>query len=302
MSLSPSERAERRDAQRRALRRRRVLAVALVVLVGAGVGVGAYALAGGSSSPGPATAAAGTTSTTARTAGGRDRTTTTTRTVPSLPPIVAAQPGTAEAIFHGPTKGRKVALTFDDGFCPPCVARLVRVLERTGAHATFFPNGRYADSWEPVAARIRALVARGQLTVGNHTFNHGDAKAEGSAAFGADLAQNERWIKRTFHITGRPFFRPPYGSYDDGTLQEAGAQGYPRVILWSGTLADSSPQTKPYLLNAVRYWAKPGAIILAHGNYPNTAAILPRILAILKARHLEPVTIAELVGDPTRKR
>jgi len=182
------------------------------------------------------------------------------------------------------------------------VRKLVTVLEQTGAHATFFPNGRYAKSWEPVAPRIRALIARGQLVVGNHTFMHGDAKAEGQAAFAADLDRNERWIRKTFHVTGRPFARPPYGSYDDGTLAAAGEQGYTRVILWSGTLADSSPQTKPYLLNALRYWAKPGAIILAHGNYPNTAALLPHFLRILKARHLKPVTIAELIGDPTRTR
>ena len=226
------------------------------------------------------------------------RTTTaarTTETVPRLPPIRPARPGTAEVISRGPTAGGKVALTFDDGFCPACVARLVRVLERTGAHATFFPNGRYQDSWGPQAKRIRRLIALGQLVVGNHTFSHGDAKTQSPDVFGADLQRNEQWIQHTFHVSGRPWVRPPYGSYNDGTLSAAGQLGYTKVILWSGTLADSSPQTVPYLLNAVHYWAKPGVIMLMHGNYPNTAKALPRILRILKHKHLRPVTIAELL-------
>jgi peptidoglycan/xylan/chitin deacetylase (PgdA/CDA1 family) len=189
-----------------------------------------------------------------------------------------------------------VALTFDDGFCPACVARIVAVLERTGAHATFFPNGRYSTSWDPQAAAIRRMVADGQLVVGNHTFSHYSAPGVGATVFAADLARNERWIESTFGITARPWFRPPYGAYDSGTLTAAGQQGYTKVIMWSGTLADSSRRSIPYVLGAIRHWARPGAIILCHGNYPATAEALPRILAILRAKRLRPVTIAELLG------
>ena len=211
----------------------------------------------------------------------------------AIPP---AQPGPAHVYTHGPTRGRTVALTFDDGLCARCVARIVDVLLRTGAHATFFPNGRYAASWDPQAAKIRTLVERGQLIVGNHTFHHVDSPVVGSAAFSADLQLNERWIERTFGLTARPFFRPPYGAYDSGTVAAAGAAGYTHVIMWSGTVADSSLRTIPYLLHAIRYWARPGAIILMHGNYPPTSIALPRILALLRRMRLRPVTISELLG------
>lgn len=139
------------------------------------------------------------------------------------------------------------------------------------------------------------MVARGQLVVGNHTYSHVDAPAVGATVFAADLARNEQWIERTFGITARPWFRPPYGAYDAGTLATAGAQGYTHVVLWSGTLADSSRRSIGYVLGAIRHWAKPGAIILCHGNYPATAEALPRILSILRERRLRPVTIAELL-------
>lgn len=212
----------------------------------------------------------------------------------SARPITAARPGPARLITHGPHR-RVIALTFDDGYCSRCVARIIRTLVRTGAHATIFPNGMYAQSWGAQRELIRRLVRRGQLVIGNHTFRHGDAALEGTAALAQDLELNERWIERTFDTTSRPYFRPPYGAYDALALAEAGSLGYTRVILWSGTVADSTPRSIPYVLHAIRHWARPGAIILMHGNYPASSIALPRILAYLRSRHLTPVTIDELL-------
>jgi len=212
-----------------------------------------------------------------------------------LPPITPATPGVARVIMHGPAKP-EIALTFDDGFCAACVARIIDTLAATGAHATIFPNGVYSRSWVPQAAKIRELVAKHQLVIGNHTFLHHDPVLESAAAFEADLSNNESWIERTFGVTARPFFRPPYGAYNSSTLASAGQQGYTKVIIWSGTVADSSPRTIGYILGAIRYWAHPGAIILMHGNYPPTSFALPQILQILKQRGLRPVTLSELLG------
>lgn len=305
-SLGDRERLERRAvaaAKRRQAQRRRRGALVGLVLVVAVVGViVAVGAGGGSSRPVRATVqaagrgAAGATGKASRRASGRSARPATPPTVVRLGAIPSAQPGPARVYTHGPTAGRMVALTFDDGFCPRCVGRIVDVLLRTGAHATFFPNGQYARSWDPQAAKIRTLVGRGQLIVGNHTFHHVDSPVVGSAAFAADLQENEQWIERTFGLTGRPFFRPPYGAYDSGTIAAAGAAGYTHVIMWSGTVADSSLRTIPYLLHAIRYWARPGAIILMHGNYPPTSIALPRILALLRRMRLRPVTIDELLG------
>lgn len=302
--LGEQERLQRRAAARRRRRRRRrgLGAAALVV---AALLVVAWVAGGGSASrPGGAKvrttgAAASSGAAGARRggrAGGEAVRTANPPAVVHLGAIPPAQPGPAHVYDQGPARGRMVALTFDDGFCPRCVARIVDVLLRTGAHATFFPNGRYAASWDPQAAKIRTLVERGQLIVGNHTFHHVDAPVVGSAAFAADLQENERWLERTFGLTGRPFLRPPYGAYDGGTLAAAGAAGYTRAIMWSGTVADSDLRTIPYILHAIRYWARPGAIILMHGNYPPTSIALPRILALLRRMRLRPVTIAELLG------
>ncbi|MBS1870659.1 MAG: polysaccharide deacetylase family protein [Actinobacteria bacterium] len=295
------ERRARRDVSRRRTRRRRRATAALALLVALSGTIVATEARGGHArrsrsrraAVGVSVSRSGTALLTGRT---RALSPPPPRQVVRLGAIPASRPGRASVFLHGPARGRMVALTFDDGFCPSCVARIVRTLLRTGAHATFFPNGRYAASWDPQAAKIRTLVARGQVIVGNHTFHHVDAPVVGAAVFGADLQENERWIERTFGLTGRPFLRPPYGAYDGGTLAAAGAAGYTRVIMWSGTVADSSLRTISYILHAIRIWARPGAIILMHGNYPPTSIALPRILALLRRMRLRPVTVAELLG------
>lgn len=288
---------ERRRADRRAQtrRRRRIgggAAAALVVGAVAAVAVVGLGGAGGNDAP------------VERPPAYRDATTAspaptpTTSTAPLESPqrIRPPAPGAATVITEGPrSAGRKVALTIDDGTCPACVDRILDVLETTGGKVTLFPNGTYGRSWEPQAARIRKLVANGQVTLGNHTYSHGVSTQIGPTAFGADLQRNEDWIQRTFRLTGRPWFRPPYGDHNASIDAAAGARGYRKVIMWSGTVADSQPRSEGYILDAIDYWARPGAIILMHANYPATAKALPRIFRALEKRRLEPVTLAELL-------
>lgn len=287
-------------SNRALVRRRRAAALLLLAVAVAAVGWGLTSSSVTPSGSRVASSAASSPSTSVSTA------TTTTQAadpVTNLQAITPLVPGTTHVITEAAPSAvskRQVALTFDDGFCPSCVKKIVDVLVQTGAHATFFPNGRYSASWEPQAARIKEMVANGQLTLGNHTFSHNTSTTIGPDAFGQDLQRNEDWIEKTFSLTGRPWFRPPYGDYNAGTLDKAGQLGYTKVVMWSGTVADSSLRTPKYILNAIKYWAKPGRIILMHGNYPPTAQVLPQILTMLKRMNLTPVTMSELSQGGTR--
>ncbi|MDO8210996.1 polysaccharide deacetylase family protein [Conexibacter sp. CPCC 206217] len=304
--LTHEQRRARREAARRVVRRRRQLAGGALLAVAALIVAVALVAVRGGAQPAAADAtvakaaedrAAATARAERRRAGARAGAGSDAATpridIDAIPP---ARPGTAVVSQSGPTDERQIALTFDDGYCGDCISKLVRGLEKSGAHATFFPNGSYDAEWRPHVEAIRRLVARGQLIVGSHTFSHVNAPAVGAAAFGSDLDRNEQWIEQTFGLTGRPYLRPPYGAYDTGTLAAAGERGYTSVVMWNGTVADSNLRSKAYILNAIRYWARPGAIILLHANYPPTAEALPEILAILRRKRLRTATIAELLG------
>src|SRR5437660_12852588 len=62
----------------------------------------------------------------------------------------------------------KLALTFDDGPNPSMTPKLLDLLDRYNARATFFLIGRYARECPEL---VKETVARGHL-VGNHTETH----------------------------------------------------------------------------------------------------------------------------------
>jgi peptidoglycan/xylan/chitin deacetylase (PgdA/CDA1 family) len=291
---------EQRRAERRARtkRRRRTGALVAVAVVAVGAVAAGVMVAGGGADdeqPSAATVPAYRQPTTASPAP-EPAPVKTEAAAESPQRIRPPVPGPGRVITEGPASaGRKVALTIDDGTCASCVDRILDVVESTGGKVTLFPNGVYRSSWEPQAKRIRDLVANGQVTLGNHTYSHGVSTQIGPTAFGADLQRNEDWIQKTFKVTGRPWFRPPYGDHNASIDAAAGQRGYRKVIMWSGTVADSQPRSEGYILDAIDHWARPGAIILMHANYPATARALPKIFRALEKRRLEPVTLAELL-------
>src|SRR5438876_11580779 len=83
--------------------------------------------------------------------------------------------GTAwpRAQFFGSTicrtnSARKLAITFDDGPNPAVTPRLLDLLDRYTARATFFLIGRWAQACPGI---VREIAARGHA-IGNHTDTH----------------------------------------------------------------------------------------------------------------------------------
>src|SRR5439155_23606366 len=72
------------------------------------------------------------------------------------------------AFFRGAPGSRDLALTFDDGPNDRHTARLLEVLAKHGARATFFLVGRHAERRPDL---VRAIDAAGHA-IGNHTFSH----------------------------------------------------------------------------------------------------------------------------------
>jgi peptidoglycan-N-acetylglucosamine deacetylase len=194
------------------------------------------------------------------------------------------------AIVHeGPASARaadEVALTFDDGPSRTQTPAILATLDRLGAHATFFEEGRHVRGRE---ALMRQILASGD-EIGNHSFHHPVDPGEG------ELASTQAAIRAATGFTPC-LFRPPYGELDRKEREAARANGLQLVFWTLDSEDDTHPGVGPIRARVVRR-TKPGSIVLLHdgGHHPQTVEALPGIVAGLQRRGLRLVTVTELLG------
>jgi peptidoglycan/xylan/chitin deacetylase (PgdA/CDA1 family) len=161
-------------------------------------------------------------------------------------------------------EAKRIALTFDDGPNPGMTPRLLDLLDRHNAKATFFVVGKFARSCPEI---IREIDARGHL-LANHTDTHPHLALHSGTAnkielqrcedsVGAALAAGSGGAKRM------KWMRPPFGFRGPqlyGAMREVGIE---RVAMWSKLCYDWKPQPGE---NIVKRLEKVGAgdIVLMH--------------------------------------
>lgn len=209
--------------------------------------------------------------------------------------VVIATAGAATTptlpVYCGGHAGRYVALTFDDG-PGSTTPQVIRTLRRYHVRATFFVLGQNIAGR---ASLIRQEKALGE--VGNHSWSHPDLTKYSAGGIAAQLADTQQAIRRAGGGTPS-VFRPPYGAHN-ATVDAQARSFHVREILWSIDSYDSRGYSTANIAHTVLRLVQPGAIILMHDVIPNTAAALPRILRILKARKFQLVTVSELLKrDP----
>lgn len=201
----------------------------------------------------------------------------------SRPGAVAS---TSPARAPGSAAARAVALTFDDGPSETQTPAILATLDRLGARATFFEEGRHIAGRE---ALMRQILASGD-EIGNHSFHH--PRDPG----GAELTATDEAIR---DATGfEPcLFRPPYGLIDTRDRSAAHANGL-QLVLWSLDSEDDRHRAVATIRATVVDNAKPGSVILMHdgGHHPQTVKALPSVIRGLRARGFELVTVTELLG------
>lgn len=194
---------------------------------------------------------------------------------------------------HGPTNLPVVALTFDAGGTGIYAQQLLDILTSHHVQATFFVTGRFVLSNPQI---VREMAAD-HFQIANHTEDHYNLENLTDAQIRAELDQVNQQIQTLTGVNTKPFFRPPYGARDDRVLSVAATDGY-RSIYWTADTLDWMASSTPasVLARAVAGMT-PGAIFLEHVGAPQSIVALPTILSDLQARHLQPVTVDQLVAD-----
>ncbi|MGB9226558.1 polysaccharide deacetylase family protein [Mycobacterium sp.] len=197
------------------------------------------------------------------------------------------------ALTHLPGKGDLLALTVDDGVSTEVVHAYTQFAKDTGVRLTYFVNGTY-DSWTDNLKMLRPLVESGQIQLGNHTWSHPDMTTLTKSEIAQQLTRNDEFLKKTYGIGVKPYWRPPYAKHNFVVDAVAADLGYTTPVLWSGSLSDSTLITEEYILKMADQYFTPQEIVIGHLNHLPVTHVYPQLVEIIRARNLRTVTLNDV--------
>ena len=217
---------------------------------------------------------------------------TTPTTAPTVPPAVVLRTVS--------TTRPVVALTFDAGSDPGATSEILDLLAARGARASFGLTGCWVESYPALA---RQIVAAGHVAI-NHTQDHLSftGYSTGTAPLPAveriaQVTEAEGVIRSVTGADPRPWFRPPFGDYDDSVLLDVASVGYGYAVMWSVDSLGWKSLPPADVAARVIGALEPGAIVLMHvGSLSTDVEALPAILDAMASRGLRSVGLDELVG------
>lgn len=203
----------------------------------------------------------------------------------------------AQVITSGPKTCPAVAITFD--LCPVrnapgFDAELIQLLKDRKIPATMFLSGRWASKHE---AQTAMLLEVPFFEIGTHGQTHAHLPLLDRKAQRVEIQGAVSLLASTFH---RPttLFRPPYGEYNEETVQVARALGQ-RFIYWDVVSGDPDPAlSAEKILDRVERRVRKGSILIFHANGKgrHTREVIDRLTAeVLPKKGLTPVTVSELL-------
>ncbi len=192
---------------------------------------------------------------------------------------------------------RLLALTYDDGPNDPYTCRLLEVLERHGAKATFFLIGRFVEQKPEIA---RAIV-EARHAIGSHTWDHPNLIFASTSEVRRQLQRTQLIIRDATGVDVH-LFRPPFGGRRPATLRIARAMGL-EPIMWNVSCYDWKPISVDDIVRHAERQMRGGNVILLHDgghgrmgvDRSRSIAASDRILTHYKAEGYEFVTIPEMM-------
>jgi peptidoglycan/xylan/chitin deacetylase (PgdA/CDA1 family) len=165
--------------------------------------------------------------------------------------------------------GKVLYLTFDDGPHVEWTPKVLQVLRKHKAHATFFVLGIQVAQYPELVTAERAAGHR----VGNHTFDHKTLTTLPDAKVRQEIVGGVK----------SKCLRPPTGA-TNAKIEAIAASYHQRQVLWDVDTNDWEKPGTARIEHAILAGARPGAIILMHdggGNRSQTVAALDQALTKL---------------------
>lgn len=196
-----------------------------------------------------------------------------------------------------PGDGDLLSLTLDDGVDTGVVRGYAQLAKDTGIRLTMFVTGVYA-SWTDNRDLLLPLVESGQIQLGNHTWIHPDLTKLTPARIVDELRHTDQFLRDTFGVDATPYYRPPYGAYNDHVQSVAADLGYTETALWNGNLGDDQILLpRDIVANAQKYYTAQ-SVVIAHLNHPPVTATYHELVDLIAERNLRTVTLDDVFLKP----
>ena len=154
----------------------------------------------------------------------------------------------------------EVWLTIDDGPSPAHTTKILDLLDRFDANATFFVIGKRAEEYPHL---ITEILSRGHA-IANHTYTHpsGTFWAAGPVRIAREIDHCAEWLRSGPDRPAR-LFRAPAGLRNLFVHPELARRGL-TLIGWTVRGLDTIQREPSKVAGRILRKAKPGAIILLH--------------------------------------
>lgn len=213
-------------------------------------------------------------------------------------PLEELSPVEPQIFEHGSRTTRLVALTFDlceaehdhAGFDQ----KIVNILIKKNANATFFMGGKWAETHSQDA---KALAKNPLFEIENHSYSHKVFTKITDEQAKQQVLGAQQSINRITGITPK-YFRFPAGKYTPEDLKIVGDCGL-RAIQWDVVTGDPDKHIlAKAIIREVGLRARGGSIVIMHANGRgwHTAEALPAVIDNLRKSGYKLVTISELLS------
>ncbi|MDO6818332.1 polysaccharide deacetylase family protein [Zobellia sp. 1_MG-2023] len=183
-----------------------------------------------------------------------------------------------------------ISITFDDGPNREFTPKVLDLLEKYNAKATFFCIGEQIEKHPEI---LKKIIAQGH-TIGNHTYSHTNT----FGFFSLDKVMNEltRTKKAVHTLTGKEMtlYRPAFG-VTNPQIAKAVNQLNIEAIGWNVRSLDTTSRSEKTILERITKKVSKGDIILLHDTSEKTIRVLEQLLLFLREKNLSSVTVDRLL-------
>jgi peptidoglycan/xylan/chitin deacetylase (PgdA/CDA1 family) len=214
--------------------------------------------------------------------------------------LVVTKPvfGIAQVIKSGPASCPGVALTFD--LCPVRGGSgydqaLIDYLIEHQIPATFFLSGKWIAKHDE---QVKTLLQTPFFELGTHGDIHAHLPLHTAEEQKQEILGPVRLVKAKYGQQ-TSLFRPPYGEYNDETVQMVNALGL-KFILWNVVSGDPDPTlSATQIEDRLAKRTRNGSIIVMHANGrgKHTREVVEHLYEhLLPQRHLKPMTVSDVLA------